>query len=270
MSHGAVYEERRVCSECGNAQEKGVVSFGQSVKPLIKGSDSLQDAFSRAMTAGSLTSNDDPNGDPKKHNHVLCEACNGKSVDLNSTMRIQSAPEYMCIHVNLFARNFAGRPVKNRNPMDIPDILDLTQHVQTVDNHPAAPLRYKLIDIIYHAGAGLSSGHCTAGVTGPDTVKDTDPANPLNQFFVNDSRVQPWSNTTQTNVLTANPAKGGYNPYLLFYEYIPIGRRGVGVTTVGAMNGEPSIAERIREKRLHRDKRGEHPARKAREARGEV
>jgi ubiquitin C-terminal hydrolase len=264
-----VYEERRVCSKCGNTQEKRVVNFGQSVRPLVKGSDSLQNAFTRAMTAESLISNDDPDGDRKKHNHVHCEACKRKPVNLNSTMRIQSAPEYMCIHVNLFARTLTGRPVKNRNSMDIPDILDLTEHVQTVGDHPAAPLRYKLIDIVYHSGTELGHGHYTAGVTGPGPVKNTDPANPLNQFFVNDSRVRPWSNATQTNVLTANPAKETYDPYLLFYEYIPVRSKGVGATTVGAINDESSIAERVRGRRRNRDNKVEDPAREAKEARGE-
>ena len=264
-----------------------MVNFGQQVTPLTEdeftkreiteGDDSLQDAFARAMEAESLISNDDPDGDKTKNNWVRCSECKAERVNLNATMRIQSTPEYMCIHVNLFAKNLAGESIKNRNTMQVPDILDLTQHVQTVGDRPPAPLRYKLIDVVYREGTSLDYGHYVAGVTGPESMSDIDPANPLNQFFVNDSHVHPWSNTAGANVLTANPAehkdyyKSRYDPYLLFYEYIPKvkgstkGKRDIPL--VADIQVDSSIAERIRKKSLVRKDRGVHNTRKKREER---
>ncbi|KAF1926580.1 uncharacterized protein M421DRAFT_210961 [Didymella exigua CBS 183.55] len=154
-----VYREAREFSECKNGETSTVVDFGQRVTPLTSGHDTLEAAFTRAMTAHAFFSNSDPEGNKGKDDHVKCPIRKKQSVNLHSPIRIRSAPEYMCIHVNLFARNSYGQPIKNRNSMRIPDMLDLTQHVETVDNHPAAPLRYKLIDVVYQVGEQLSSGH---------------------------------------------------------------------------------------------------------------
>lgn len=255
-----------------------MVNFGQQVTPPTKGNSSLEAAFAQAMTVNSLESNDDPGGDVTKNNWVCCDVCKDQHVDKKSTMRIRSALEYMCIHVNLFAKTPEGISIKNRNPLRIPSILDLTQHVKPVGDHPPAPLRYKLINVVYRTGNGLDGGHYVAGVTGPSSATDSDPANPPNQFCANDQFVEPWTNTAGTNVLTANPAthekfdRAKYDPYLLFYEYIPYstvnakGKR--DITLPAELEDEPSIAERIREKRLVRKVRGEHTTRKKREAEG--
>ncbi|KAF3034869.1 hypothetical protein E8E12_002225 [Didymella heteroderae] len=143
------------------------------------------------------------------------------------------------------AKDLEGGSFKNRNTMRIPGILDLTQHVQTVGDRPPAPLRYKLINVVYHEGDNLNFGHYVAGVTGPDPVSDSDPANPLNQFLVSDRNAE-------------------YDHYLLFYEYIPHKKR--NVVPVASINNESSIAERIRGRRLVRNERGKHPTRKLKEA----
>ena len=222
----------------------------------------------------SLKSNTDPgkkNEDRLKDNHIQCDICGKKPVDIACTIRIQGVPEYMCIHLNLTTTDAEGEPAKNRNPLRIPDILDLTQHIQQVGDRPAAPLRYKLIDVVYHQGDSLNSGHYVAGVTGPESIPDT------HQFFVNDIRVHPWSNTAGTSVLTANPAEHNdyyeseYDPHLLFYDYIPNSKgstKGMTVVPLAAdIQDDSSIAERIRKKSVVWKDRGVHNTRKKREKR---
>lgn len=195
--------------------------------------------------------------DPRNDNKISCPKCKAEYIDLTCTKRIVSAPEYMRIYLNLSTED--GR-ARNTNPIQIPDILDITNHVieSTMYSHPT-PLRYKLIGVTYHSGPSLNSGHYTAGVTGPGSA-DGEEEHTVNRFFINDSKVFERRETDGGNALTRNPYRhqsARYDPYMLFYEYIPnniIGEKEEKKKVV--LDSEPSIAERIRDGGLRRKGRG--------------
>lgn len=118
---------------------------------------------------------------------------------------ILGAPEYLFIKLNLahIIKNEQNMKkstqVKNRNPVTIPERLDLTayQHQRSVH----APLTYKLSSVINHQGEN-GAGHYIATVKGP--AKGPGRTNDK-VSVVNDNAGHRFSGRTALNVLRANP-----------------------------------------------------------------
>ncbi|KAJ4312968.1 hypothetical protein N0V94_007176 [Neodidymelliopsis sp. IMI 364377] len=218
-----VYEETQTCSACNAVlRETKAEEFGQRIQPDSTGDDTIEAAFERALAMNTLVSERIPvaDPDPEQSTNLVCHECGAQWIDRIATRHISSSPEYMRIHLDLMSRETQR---KNRKPIRIPDILDLTPHVQRVGQNIPAPLRYRLISVVYHSGPGLDRGHYTASVTGPGPA---DGGEAVHRFWVNDERVfsRPDRAGTIDNMLTINPAKRNgvrFDPYLLFYEYIP-------------------------------------------------
>jgi ubiquitin C-terminal hydrolase len=96
--------------------------------------------------------------------------------------------------------------VKNTRKIEIEETLDLTQYMAFQDN--PTPVRYRLVDVVYHRGTELTSGHYVAGVTRPLGARP--------QYECNDTDVQNWVRPVGTkNKLTIKPR--GTEPYILWY-----------------------------------------------------
>ncbi|KAF2128974.1 cysteine proteinase [Dothidotthia symphoricarpi CBS 119687] len=153
-----------------------------NVKPRLTGQDTLEDALARCDSLATETDT---------YKGLRCDLCRktGYIVGLRS---IYSAPEYLRIHLSLGEvganqQSTLDKNIKIFTPIEIPEILDLTQYVHVPDvvgpvgvaapvKYTAEPLRYKLISVIYHAGETTKSGHFVAGVTsvGDDAVQKLD------------------------------------------------------------------------------------------------
>jgi len=107
---------------------------------------------------------------------------------------------------------------KNPNHIIIPDILDLTQHmdyVATMQNPD--PVRYKLVSATYHRGDQLNAGHYTAAVTGH--MLPGQRVRP--QFFCDDAQITDLPPTAaHPNAITENPIRGDFDAVTLYYERI--------------------------------------------------
>jgi hypothetical protein len=99
-----------------------------------------------------------------------CEQASCRQNGANKTRRILASPHYLRVHLNVFVGDNDWDSTKNRNAIQIPPILDITQHAQATNaDEPAWPMKYKLISAIYHSGATTASGHYTAGLSRPLT-----------------------------------------------------------------------------------------------------
>jgi len=143
---------------------------------------------------------------------------------------IVAAPEYLRIYLQLAlitkrsSTNEKGETVvaatltKNPNHIIIPDILDLTQHmdyVATMQNPD--PVRYKLVSATYHRGDQLNAGHYTAAVTGH--LLPGQRVRP--QFFCDDAQITGLPPTAaHPNAITENPIRGNFDAVTLYYERI--------------------------------------------------
>jgi hypothetical protein len=234
-------------------RETKAEEFGQHIQPNSTGDDTIEAAFERALAMNTLVSEriPDTDPDPDQSTNFVCPRCGAQWIDRIATRHITSSPEYMRIHLDLIARETQE---KNQNPIRIPDILDLTPHVQRVGRNLPAPLRYKLISTVYHCGDALDRGHYTASVTGPGPA---DGRETVHRFWVNDERVFPRPDRAGTtgNVLTINTAKRNgerFNAYLLFYEYIL--NRGENTQDLSG-----SIAARMRDGQFARQAKAARP-----------
>lgn len=140
------------------------------------------------------------------------------------TPYIDLAPEYLRVHLNLAMISEEGEEQKNLNPIEIPEILDLTDRVYRAPRtKEPEPVRYKLISTLYHAGQTSAAGHWTAAVSCP-------PDNPstltTTYSFCNDATIRPLPllPTPPHNPLTSNPlTQTGthHNVVVMMYERLP-------------------------------------------------
>jgi hypothetical protein len=156
--------------------------------------------------------------------------CKKAKVNLDTRCSIVAAPEYLRIYlspytvVKSYGKDENGNHAsdtsvtKNTRHIEIPDILDITQHM----NYPEAienpdPVHYKLVSATYHRGQELTSGHYTAAVTGPTLQgRRTRP-----QFFCNDAAITSLTPTAaRPNAITGNPMEGDFGAIALYYERI--------------------------------------------------
>lgn len=146
---------------------------------------------------------------------------------------IEAAPEYLRIQLRLEGWNEnKGVPFKNTKPVDIPEILDLTAHMDQTED--LEPVRYRLLHVVYHQGSSIRGGHYTTGVTSAHTKHagflgegNTRPDPP--QWFCNDSAVREMEDVDGGHVLTDNPvnwsnkdmSESDYNARTLWYVREP-------------------------------------------------
>lgn len=190
------------CDTCKVRRETNVNEhLGFSLKPLWReqGRDTIENAIDRAMNGVGEHLED----------AGTCPLCGVQKVGYSQSATIDASPEYLRIHLNLIGQKWDSREqkmklVKNLNPIQVPDILDITQYMtfQPADQGHL-PVRYKLVGSNYHAGPNAKSGHYVAGVTGPkERFQKADGP----QYFCNDRNIGDWVDAQGRNVLTANPA----------------------------------------------------------------
>lgn len=97
-----------------------------------------------------------------------CDETSCRQRGANKIRKITGAPYYLRVHLDLFAGDDWADNRKNRNGIQIPPILDITQHAKTASaDETAWPMRYKLISAIYHSVETSNHGHNAAGVSRP-------------------------------------------------------------------------------------------------------
>jgi hypothetical protein len=210
--------EVHTCDQCqGNLVDKvEELAQGLIVYPKADAdNDTVQDAITRSLN------------ESRKHE---CKMCKRAKVNLETRCSIVAAPEYLRIYLSPYTvvksygndvnGNQASDTTVTKNPrhIGIPDILDITQHM----NYPVAVenpdlVHYKLVSATYHRGQELTSGHYTAAVTGPTLQgRRTRP-----QFFCNDATITNLTPTAaRPNAITRNPMEGDFDAIALYYERI--------------------------------------------------
>lgn len=164
-------------------------------------------------------------------------------------------------------KNFV-RPemVKNKSEVEVPETLDITEHMTHQDPH-ATPVRYRLLHAVYHIGDSIKSGHYVAGVTSAPKNGGRVPKGGKRrgrQWMCNDSHVHPWTVPADVqNKFTVVPLdfecedeegkrsiEGG-QPYMLWYV------RDMALVEAEREDGDVGgIAARVTEKpRQNRGKR---------------
>lgn len=206
------------------------------IRPLAisQGTDHLASALARSQWLAG-----------KENDALVCPTANDSPCDpVNAvtTKEVEAAPEYLRVHLDLTTLddNGAQTIIKNRNPVEIPDILDLTEHVHRPDaNRSPRPLQYKLISVLYHAGPNTTGGHWAAGVSHPipDTERKAwvkaskgkkrkyDETAPVTCYhYCSDSYITEWQTEGDENPLTVNPfmtkEKSEMDAVVLMYERI--------------------------------------------------
>jgi len=159
-----------------------------------------------------------------------CSTCKVQESTFTEMHSIVAAPEYLRIYLSLALNTkrsitnengetiVAATLTKNPNHIIIPDVLDLTQHMDyfaTMQNPD--PVRYKLVSATYHRGEQLNAGHYTAAVTGH--MLPGQRVRP--QFFCDDAQITDLPPTAaHPNAITENPIRGDFDAVTLYYERI--------------------------------------------------
>jgi hypothetical protein len=181
--------------------------------------------------------------------------------------RTVTAPEYLWVVSNVSATDSKGGAYKNRNPIRIQKEIDIISHMTYGEEPNAAPVRYGLHHVVYHAGSSLTFGHYAAAVTGIPQPGGNRRNIPGNEFFCDDSTIDEFTNALMpnaadvNNVLTANPvniSKPGdkkkklertpFDPYILIYVRLlnrKEPKRRMPYQTVSSGSG--GIAQRVRD-----------------------
>jgi hypothetical protein len=201
-------DEHRTCRRCRRrAHAEHLDDLGIRIAPLQSGPDTIEAAIRRSMR--------------DTLNRITPASCGCKDVDVTVERKIIAAPEYLCICLETFYVDGEGKARKNRNPIRIPDILDITEHMNYDTQHPI-PVRYRLTSGAYHIGATLESGHYVSGVTTewgqrPGTRRKNGPVLPTRpQFLCNDEEISDFPGPAGTNRLRSGRAFHG-SPYVLWY-----------------------------------------------------
>lgn len=216
---------------------------------------------------------------------VTRSTCPNECPEANITVEflIDAAPEYLCVVLQIIGYDaVSGEFNKNRNPIQVPDILDLTEYMDHESDNPL-PVRYRLSSAIYHTGDSLLSGHYGAGVTsgrgqrarfqkssykakpasGLGTAPNTSERADNLQFFCNDTEITDWNaSATVQNKLTINPVDfsdemdttSTWDPYTLWYVREPrdAPARVVAVAPVEEEDEADTIGGRLRARKRKR------------------
>ena len=143
---------------------------------------------------------------------LTCKKC--KKLDKEGRMgriwlRLRDAPEIFFVRISRFERTKKGRLFKKcNNEVAIPEILDMTPHLEDSDQETGVEARYRFCGAINHAGT-MNSGHFVSHVRGPNR-----------QWYRLDDQV-----VTDSSIVTLNddPAKFGkhkFTPYVLAYTKV--------------------------------------------------
>ncbi|KAF1917976.1 hypothetical protein BDU57DRAFT_528474 [Ampelomyces quisqualis] len=175
-----------------------------------------------------------------------CEKCSTVKTPLREHMlntKWLTAPEYLYVLNSVQAYDENGNVYKNRNPIDIPETLDVTQHMTMGSENNEHPdpikVRYTLKHVVYHAGTTINVGHYVAGITQMprstlnSNPKDKEGEGGVKEWFCDDSQVFGMRNRVRgvaqgENVLTVNPVDVStrmvqmteFDPVMILYERI--------------------------------------------------
>lgn len=224
------------CSNCNRIEMGEIGEEGSQIRIVVR--DDKTDTVYAGLKRIQSEVNE---GDDK--NIISCPIippCNAtKSVIVTKKYTIDSAPEYLYVMLDRNLMQDTGETKKVHTSVKIPDIMDLTHGVTVQEGVDPEPLRYKLLNGIYHCGTDIRSGHYAAGVTAaPPPVDLTEEAKPVDQggngrervastkyYWISDGTVSPWEKRDGMNVITSDPAVQGtqrdtFNASVLFYERI--------------------------------------------------
>jgi hypothetical protein len=200
----------------------------------------------------------------------MCPNCSNPR-DNGSIRRVQRqfvtevAPEYLLVLTNLLATDEEGKEYKNRNPLEIPEELDITAQMTFGQEEDPVRVRYGLRHVVYHAGASLTGGHYTAAVTCMPQVGGNRNTMPVREVFCDDARIFDFTNEEMPylpdvhNVLTVNPVDPSYendegdkvektelNPSILVYVRLPNRSETRAPTGPAIAVDTRSVADRIK------------------------
>ncbi|KAF2728695.1 cysteine proteinase [Polyplosphaeria fusca] len=174
----------KTCHQCGfRGQNTWNSQFGFSPLQIRQRSpDTLKQSIERLL-------HQTPEG-------YKCENCNMSDTTQYKSL-IEAAPEYLRLPLRLTS----GTNMKNRNGVEIPTVLDLTN----LQHNSSIPLLYQLNSVVLHSGENIHSGHNVAAVT----CKDRRVYLPEDENVYGDY---------DPEILTYNPRIGGkeeFNAYIL-------------------------------------------------------
>jgi hypothetical protein len=201
-----VQHDTWTCSRCDHTFDKVTTHYSFAGLPPLEGqADSVEAAVERELA--------DRTAEKRCDNCIATQKDEKDEPDTEHTIRhrIEAAPEYLLVPFILGQYDtVTGAPYKNRNPIRLSPTLDLTAY-QT--QGATAPLRYRLIGVVYHAGVNTRVGHYVAAVTGPEY-----------KFLLNDSRAGKLGRVNEPSFLTVNPFfskhKSEFNAFILSYVRI--------------------------------------------------
>jgi hypothetical protein len=186
----------RTCEVCGHDRGDVLASPQEyRIHPLHPGQP---DNIAAAMDRANIETLD-----------LDCPVCKIKQT-YQCVSRNITAPEYLWVVSSVLAHN--GKDYyKNRNPIDISEVLDITSHMTYGDEANVRRVRYGLQHIVYHTGASLNVGHYAAAVTGMAQLGGNRQAIRANKFFCDDSTIDEFTSALMPavanvgNMLTVNP-----------------------------------------------------------------
>jgi Ubiquitin carboxyl-terminal hydrolase len=200
----ATFQPRRTCAgNCEDVRTRGeqldrtrlwTVDIDHS-KGAIGGT--VEDAIRRTMT---------------NEIDLTCKQCKkmGKEGKMGRIwLRLRDAPEIFFIRISRFERTKRGRLYRKcNNEVAVPEILDMTPHLEESDKQAGVEARYRLCGAINHAGT-MDSGHFVSHVRGPNR-----------QWYRLDDQT-----VTDSSIATLNddPAKFGkhkFTPYVLAFTRV--------------------------------------------------
>jgi hypothetical protein len=198
----------RTCESCNHSWDGFVrPELGFCIDPLPPGTpDDIASAIDRTTT-GTLD--------------IMCPNCSNPR-DSGSIRSVQCrfvtevAPEYLLVITNFLAIDEEGKEYKNRNPLEIPEELDITAQMTFGQEEDPVRMRYGLRHVVYHAGASLSGGHYTAAVTRMPQLGGNRNTILARKVFCDDQRIFDFTNVRMPylpdvqNVLTVNPVDPSY------------------------------------------------------------
>lgn len=164
---------------------------------------------------------------------LKCGNC-GKDESQVVEKQIYCAPEYLRIRLELSVPdeyggakvNKHGQPLKNKNPITIPDTLDLSRYVYAQSGE-VNPLRYETVSKMSHVGKKIMiSGHYVAGVTAGSGRGGlvTDAGTRSHYYCISDTLVDRYRVVPGENPLSAKPDRSitGEDGHAIVLVYVRI------------------------------------------------
>lgn len=221
-----------MCVSCQHEEDGGFEdNIGIRVVPPQTGEDTIIAGIAR------------PLDEIRDYHPTKCEACD-ENLIAEKTLRFDSTPEYLRVHIALAQYGEDGVERKITTRIRIEETLDLSSHMANSQDDDAAPVLYKLHSVTYHSGPTLESGHYVASVTGPGARKPV--------FHINDRIVRLFNGKTTKgrSPLTLNPLKmgGEFDAMMLWYERVHARNKGKTADQVTVDEGK-ALMERLSQKK---------------------